>query len=180
VSELHDSPQSRHNLRAKVDELTMIGDQFSTTRKLRLISEGEGPTVEFKSSLPPEGQIASNLAAFANTSGGTFIIGVSDTGEIVGLSPEEAEQATQRFAAITAKIMPGRILHIRTIPISGRLIVVAVVAPPATDDPPVITATGQLSRETRFVLWQIPALLPNTSDAGSLSRPRPAVRYGSL
>ena len=49
-----------------------------------LINQGEGATVEFKRSLSKE--LGRELCAFANANGGTILIGVSDAGEVVGVS----------------------------------------------------------------------------------------------
>ena len=48
-----------------------------------LIAHGEDSTVEFKRSLTKD--IGRELCAFANADGGTVLIGVSDTGELVGV-----------------------------------------------------------------------------------------------
>lgn len=47
-----------------------------------LITHGNGPTVEFKHSLAKD--VGRESCAFANADGGTILIGVSDTGDIVG------------------------------------------------------------------------------------------------
>ena len=49
-----------------------------------LTARGEGPTVEFKRSLTRD--VGRELCAFANADGGTILIGVTDTGEIVGVA----------------------------------------------------------------------------------------------
>jgi len=49
-----------------------------------LIARGEGPTVEFKRSLTKD--VGRELCAFANADGGTILIGVTDTDEIVGVA----------------------------------------------------------------------------------------------
>ena len=49
-----------------------------------LIAKGEGPTVEFKRSLTKD--VGWELCAFANAGGGTILIGISDTDEIVGVA----------------------------------------------------------------------------------------------
>jgi len=53
---------------------------------LELISQGESQTLEFKRSLATEDKIVEELASFANTSSGTVIVGVRDSGEIIGVS----------------------------------------------------------------------------------------------
>ncbi len=49
-----------------------------------LLARGEGATVEFKRSLTKE--IGRELCAFANAGGGIVLVGVSDAGQIVGVT----------------------------------------------------------------------------------------------
>ena len=65
-----------------------------------LITAAEGKTLEFKrdlSSLPP---ILKTLVAFANTAGGTLLIGVQDAGVVVGIG--DALRAEERLASSVA------------------------------------------------------------------------------
>lgn len=60
-----------------------------------LVSQGEGPTVEFKREIPRQADdLATELVAFANTRGGTLILGVDDDGRVVGLTddPQRLEE----------------------------------------------------------------------------------------
>ena len=51
-----------------------------------MIAGGEGKTVEFKQDVPKDVmKYVPTAVAFANTTGGTMVFGVSDTGEIVGI-----------------------------------------------------------------------------------------------
>ncbi len=50
-----------------------------------LISMGEGTYLEFKQRIASPEKIAREIAAFANTKGGTILIGVDDKGEITGV-----------------------------------------------------------------------------------------------
>ncbi|QJD80527.1 ATP-binding protein [Spirosoma rhododendri] len=56
-----------------------------------LIARGEGTQLEFKRTISAAHRIARTLAAFANTAGGTLLIGVADDGRIVGVSSEPRE-----------------------------------------------------------------------------------------
>ena len=58
----------------------------------KLIVHGESDTVEFKSNF--NSQTIETLVAFANLKGGAVFIGVSDNGEIIGVSinPETTQQ----------------------------------------------------------------------------------------
>jgi len=51
-----------------------------------MIKKGESETVEFKQSLAEASEIIETVCAFANTKGGTIIVGVNDKGEIKGVS----------------------------------------------------------------------------------------------
>lgn len=54
-----------------------------------LIAKGEGVHLDFKFRIDDQRKIARTLAAFANTDGGTLLIGVKDNGKIAGVNPEE-------------------------------------------------------------------------------------------
>ncbi len=56
-----------------------------TTDEIKeMIAQGEGASVEFKRSFTSD--LGRELCAFANSSGGRVLLGVSDSGEIVGIS----------------------------------------------------------------------------------------------
>ena len=82
-----------------------------------LIARGEGTTVEFKRLLTKD--VGRELCAFANASGGTILIGVSDTGEIVGAANhnrlKSRVQSTARSADPPIELeveSVGRVLHV--------------------------------------------------------------------
>jgi len=56
---------------------------------LDIIAKGEGENLDFKFRIDDKRKIARTLAAFANTTGGTLLIGVKDNGKIKGVNPEE-------------------------------------------------------------------------------------------
>ena len=53
------------------------------------IAQGEGLHLDFKHCISDSGKIARSLAAYANTDGGSLLIGVRDNGSIAGVSSEE-------------------------------------------------------------------------------------------
>ncbi len=67
-----------------------------------LISKGEGLTLDFKHSITDSRKIARSLVAFANTVGGTLLIGVKDNGNIIGINTDEeyymVEAASQLYS----------------------------------------------------------------------------------
>jgi len=54
-----------------------------------LLRQGEGLNLDFKQTLSSMSKIACTIVAFANTNGGTLLIGVSDDKRIVGIREEE-------------------------------------------------------------------------------------------
>ncbi|PVY38750.1 RNA-binding domain-containing protein [Pontibacter virosus] len=64
----------------------------------RLIWQGENDQVDFKQRVTQPDKIARTLVSFANTRGGTILIGVKDDGKVVGIDPEE-EKHTLELAA---------------------------------------------------------------------------------
>ena len=144
---LHSSARQNNQSRYQIQVqggIRMASNSLSGGDLRRLIAKGENDTVEFKRTLPPDEDVARNLSAFANTGGGTLIIGVSDNGQLLGLSPQDAERAQKRIAQIAYNIMPGRVEEVSTGSLDGRLLAYAAVRPPSSDNSPVITATGEL------------------------------------
>ena len=54
-----------------------------------LIRNGEGEELDFKQSIDDQKKIARTLVAFANTVGGSLLIGVKDNGKVSGIDPSE-------------------------------------------------------------------------------------------
>ena len=55
----------------------------------QLISQGEHEHLDFKFNISDSKKIAKSLVAFANTGGGTLLIGVRDNGSIAGIRSDE-------------------------------------------------------------------------------------------
>jgi len=64
----------------------------------RLIWQGENDQVDFKQRVTQPEKIARTMVSFANTRGGTILIGVKDNGTVTGIDPEE-EKHTLQLAA---------------------------------------------------------------------------------
>lgn len=73
---------------------------------LKEIYQGESKTLEFKRELPKGDQLAKTLIAFANTSGGKLVIGVTDTREIIGVSGNVFELMDQVASQVHSQCLP--------------------------------------------------------------------------
>ncbi len=70
-----------------------------------ILNRGEDSTRQFKENFTSIDNLTVEITAFANTDGGTIIIGVSDTGEMKGLSKEDIQRLNQWISnATTNKI----------------------------------------------------------------------------
>lgn len=64
-----------------------------------LAQTGEGTYLEFKRTIPSAFKIAREIAAFANTKGGTLLIGVDDDRSLVGVTGYQEEEFLLKKAA---------------------------------------------------------------------------------
>ncbi|MDG1136018.1 MAG: ATP-binding protein [Bacteroidales bacterium] len=62
------------------------------------MAQGEGQCLDFKFEVSDASKIARSLVAFANTDGGTLLIGVKDNGNISGIRSEEEYYMVQNAA----------------------------------------------------------------------------------
>lgn len=69
----------------------------------RRISEGEGVRLDFKFRIDDQRKIARTLVAFANSEGGSLLIGVKDNGKITGVNPEEEFHMIEGAASLFTK-----------------------------------------------------------------------------
>jgi len=122
-------------------------DQFDPdnpeTSMLRLIDLGEGPTIEFKSTMrmnlhtgKPSKEIElawlKAVAAFLNSDGGTLLFGVTDNGEITGLerdAHESNDKCKLHFKNLIAHHIGAEhspLIHFEIIPVGDKMVGVAI------------------------------------------------------
>lgn len=70
---------------------------------LQKIAKGEHEQQDFKMRIDSAVKIAKTLSAFANTSGGSLLIGVKDNGKISGIDPEEEAHMVEAAADMYCK-----------------------------------------------------------------------------
>ncbi|MBM4086212.1 MAG: hypothetical protein FJ272_15620 [Planctomycetes bacterium] len=92
-----------------------------------LIAQGEGETLELKRSVAEMDKAVEAIAAFANTRGGTMLIGVHQDGRIDGV---EVGQTTRERVAnrITANTDPTVYPSVEHVTVEGHVVVVIAVA----------------------------------------------------
>jgi len=92
----------------------------------RLIEGGETSTVEFKRKLNETHKIAKEISAFANTRGGTLIVGVDDDSTVCGVMSEKTEAEIIRTAC-DFDLEPPITPHIHHFNLMGLEVVVAEI-----------------------------------------------------
>ncbi len=85
----------------------------------RIVRRGEGEQLEFKRKVAHPNKIIREIVAFANTRGGSLLIGVDDNGSIPGVrSAEEERYGLEK--AIQQWCRPSIDYDVEVIPISGQ------------------------------------------------------------
>ncbi len=79
---------------------TMYIETDKETELLLRIKEGEGLHQDFKYAITDSKKIAKSLSAFANTDGGSLLIGVKDNGRIAGANPDEEYYMIESAASL--------------------------------------------------------------------------------
>jgi ATP-dependent DNA helicase RecG len=93
----------------------------------RLLTLPEGKTLEFKRNLSSPKPVLRTLVAFANTAGGTLIIGRADDGSVVGVDDVLAEE--ERLASLIAdSIAPAMMPEIEAVTVDDKTLLLVRVA----------------------------------------------------
>ncbi len=95
-----------------------------------LIKQGESKTVEFKMKFPQNNQIAQTVCAFANRAGGYILLGVNDSGEIIGLDDNEINEYSEKIPNIISdSIFPMILPEIYSYRINNKSVLVVQIYP---------------------------------------------------
>ena len=99
----------------------------------QLISEGEGFNIEFKDCTNAlNNSVFETVCAFSNRYGGHLLIGVHDSGEILGVNPKCVLDIKKNFVSVLnnpQKISPTLLLTLSEIEIDGKIILYVYVPP---------------------------------------------------
>lgn len=92
---------------------------------LELIKNGEDSTVEFKLEEVHVESLAQEIVAFANVEGGTILVGVDDSGDIVGITRHDLEEWIINICR--QSIEPPIIPVIKKVVIDGKRILAVII-----------------------------------------------------
>jgi len=102
------------------------------SRVERLVEQGEGVSLDFKQCITSAAKIAKTMVSFANTEGGTLLIGVKDNGRICGVRSEDELHMLHMAADFYSKpVVP---FQIETEEVNGKTVLLAHV-PKGPDRP---------------------------------------------
>ena len=99
----------------------------------KLLSLGEGQSVEFKSDCQEIGVIGPTVCGFLNTSGGYIVCGVDERGELTGID-SAAGLAKDLEVRLQRSLSPGALVSVQVHEVEGRTLLVVEV--PAGKDLP--------------------------------------------
>jgi len=92
------------------------------------IRQGESKTLELKARLPQHEQIAKTAVAFANTSGGRLVLGVSDDRQVIGLPEEDVLAVQSQIGSIIFdRCNPAILPEMYTANLEGKTVLVVEV-----------------------------------------------------
>lgn len=92
-----------------------------------MIAKGEDQSVEFKLDLGKTEEFLESIVAFANTKGGTILIGVYDDGRVVGLDEDFDKTEKKIRNLVTGRCKPDIDIQVEQIIVDNRTIVVVTV-----------------------------------------------------
>lgn len=108
---------------------------MDTLELLELIEKGEDSQTQFKERFDSIDSLAAEICAFSNSNGGNILVGVSDDGEIIGLSIEDIKKLNQWVSnACSHKIDPQVSVTTQNIKYMDKIVIVINV-PIGTNKP---------------------------------------------
>lgn len=100
----------------------------------KLAHEGEGQHLEFKRKASHPEKIVREMIAFANSEGGTILIGVDDNGALAGVKYPDEEMISVR-EALHKHLRQPMVYHDTVVPLSENKFVVRIDIPPGIRGP---------------------------------------------
>lgn len=91
-----------------------------------IIGKGENQEVEFKESFHSSQEISKLLCSLANTLGGVLILGVKNSGEVVGIK-ENLDKIQQKISASNQSVSPVPLISIESHKLESKDVVIVIV-----------------------------------------------------
>ena len=92
----------------------------------KLLAEGEGLTLEFKKCVNElSSSVFETVCAFSNRYGGHILLGIDDSGTIIGVNPDAVFSMKKNFINMLnnpQKISPPLLLELEEINIDGKIV----------------------------------------------------------
>jgi uncharacterized protein YuzE len=121
---------------------TVSTDSEEVYQLRRLVMEGEGQHLEFKRKASHPEKIVREMIAFANSEGGTILIGVDDNGALAGVKYPEEEILSVR-QAIHKHLKQPLVYHDSVIELSQNKFVLRLDIPPSEKRPLFFTVNAK-------------------------------------
>lgn len=103
---------------------------------LSQIALGEDSTRQFKADVKNADSLASEMAAFANTDGGTIFIGVADDGSTPGLSQQDVARINQLISNAASQLVRSPLaVQTENVALGNGRIVIVLAVPKGIDKP---------------------------------------------
>jgi predicted HTH transcriptional regulator len=112
----------------------------------KLVAEGEGQHLEFKHKVAHPEKVVREMIAFANSEGGTILIGVDDNHELVGLKYPDEELLTLN-ETLQKSVKQKLIFHDSLIKLTEKKSVLRIDVPPS-EKPPIYFWLNDKERES--------------------------------
>jgi ATP-dependent DNA helicase RecG len=114
----------------------MVKNEMKGEDLFSLISLGEDSTRQFKVDVKNADSLASEMAAFANSEGGTIFIGVADNGSIPGLTQKDVVRINQLISnAASQHVRSPLSVQTTNVRMPGGQIIIVVTVPKGIDKP---------------------------------------------
>jgi predicted HTH transcriptional regulator len=113
---------------------TAVVDTAKIRELKNLVAEGEGQHLEFKRKAAFPEKIVRELIAFANSGGGTLLVGVDDDKSIPGVKYPE-EESYVIIEALQKYCRPSIVYHETILPINAKKFIIRIDVPPSLKKP---------------------------------------------
>ena len=141
----------------------ILMDKLEIQRKIR---KGENLHTEFKESMPDNESLAKSIVCLASTDGGHLIIGVNDSGDIIGV--EDPDEAARKIDDVAFnRCEPPISILSETVDMDGTIVLVITI--PKGEQRPYRTRSGRYyirsGNRCRHASWQEVRRLYQTSES---------------